>query len=98
MSAAAVIDRVSYHEQLSWAGDIGTPRILIVVTVPADVSDWTRHSEEELCLKRCGYWLSLRGDAPTANKATITVTIPRANAFTPRALETLMQRVAERTL
>jgi len=89
---------VRNHEQLSWAGDIGTPRILIVVTVPADVSDWTRHSEEELCLKRCGYWLSLRGDAPTANKATITVTIPRANAFTLRALETLMQRVAARTL
>jgi len=42
VSAAAVIDRVSYHEQLSWAGDIGTPRILIVVTVPADVSDWMR--------------------------------------------------------
>lgn len=71
------------------------PRILVVVRVPADVGDWISHGEEQLVLRRCGYWLSLRGAAPTTNARTIRVQIPRANVLDPTALTSLMRQVAE---
>lgn len=71
------------------------PRILVVVRVPADAGEWISHAEEQLVLRRCGYWLSLRGAAPTANASTIRVQIPRTNLLDPPALSSLMRRVAE---
>jgi len=35
--------------------DYGSPRILVAVFVPSDVSLWTEHSEERLILNHCGY-------------------------------------------
>src|SRR5437867_2431269 len=38
------------------------PIILVVVVVPGDAPDgWLQQSSEELIMRRCGYWLSLRG-------------------------------------
>jgi len=37
------------------------PRILVVVTVPAVAQEWLSQSEEEMVLRHCGYWISLRG-------------------------------------
>ena len=72
------------------------PRILIVVLVPLDPSSWMTHTEEEMILRHCGYWLSLRGLGDTPNTATITVKIPRSQTFNPASLQSLMARVAER--
>lgn len=69
------------------------PRILIVVFVPRDVRDWIRHSEEELALRHCGYWSSLRGEPPVQNQGTITVSLPRSQQFTPEALKQIMKRI-----
>ena len=55
------------------------PRILIVVTVPDNLGDWLNHSENELAMRRCGYWVSLFGMAATANQTNVTVHLPRAN-------------------
>lgn len=66
------------------------PRLLIVVTVPEYVGDWLNQSEEELVLKHCGYWLSLRGLRATGNVANVTVSIPRSQIFTPPALQQMM--------
>jgi len=69
------------------------PLILVVVLVSDNVDDWLHQSEEELCLRRCGYWLSLRGAPATQNKGNVTVYLPRENLFTVNALKTLMQRI-----
>ncbi|EDX74956.1 hypothetical protein MC7420_830 [Coleofasciculus chthonoplastes PCC 7420] len=69
------------------------PLILIVVIVPDQVNDWLNQSEAELCLKRCAYWISLAGKAPTQNQETIIVYIPRENIFTANVLKTMMQRI-----
>ena len=37
------------------------PRILVVVYVPENTSDWILQSEEQLAMRRCGYWISLCG-------------------------------------
>jgi hypothetical protein len=72
------------------------PRILIVVAVPDDLKDWLNHSEAELAVRRCGYWVSLRGE-PAANVGPktdkITVHLPRNNHFTVAQLTLIMQRI-----
>lgn len=70
------------------------PQLLIVVLLPTDVDDWLSQTEESLCIKRCAYWLSLRGQPPLDDQATITIEIPRQNIFSSNALRTIMERIA----
>ena len=70
------------------------PLLLIILLVPEKVEDWLQQSETELCLKRCAYWVSLRGQPESNNQTTVTVYIPRTNIFSVDALQTLMQRIA----
>ena len=67
--------------------------ILVVVTVPMDIGEWIKHSEQELSMRRCGYWLSLRGEPDMINASSVTVRLPRSQPLTPDALRTIMQRI-----
>ena len=73
--------------------DVLVPRILIVVLVPGSLTDWLNHSEQELAMRNCGYWLSLRGEPATNNTTNVTVNIPRASQFRVAELERIMQRI-----
>lgn len=73
--------------------NIQTPRLLVIVVVPEQLDNWLSQSQQELCLKYCGYWVSLRGKSPTENQTTITVSLPRQNIFNVEALKNLMQRI-----
>ena len=73
--------------------NIQTPRLLILVVVPDNLDNWLIQSQQELCLKYCGYWVSLRGQPPTLNQTTVTISIPRQNIFNVKALTTLMQLI-----
>ena len=75
--------------------EVQTPRILVVLLLPEQENQWTAMADEELELRRCAYWLSLRGSAATDNQDTIRVSIPRVNRFTVENLNTLMLRVRE---
>jgi hypothetical protein len=77
------------------ATDFVIPRILVVVLVPDNVTDWIQHSEAEMCIRRCGYWVSLRGEPATNNTTNIKIEIPRQNLFTVQALQAIMQRLAQ---
>src|SRR5438067_278382 len=57
------------------------PRILVVVVVPDDPENWIVHSEEQMLLRHCGYWYSLRGLPATENVRSVTVNIPRMQVF-----------------
>lgn len=70
------------------------PLLLVVVLVPEKVEHWLQQTETELCLKRCAYWVSLRGQASSTNQTNVTVYLPRQNVFSVDALKTLMQRIA----
>src|SRR5262249_18902606 len=48
------------------------PRLLFLVLMPAVEVDWLSHSEDELIVRHCGYWLSLRGK-PEVAQESITV-------------------------
>lgn len=62
--------------------------------MPEKVEEWLQQSETELCLKRCAYWVSLRGQPERTNQNKVTVHIPRTNVFSVNALTTLMQQIA----
>jgi hypothetical protein len=70
-------------------------RILVVVLVPDDMNDWLRHSEPDLVMRRCGYWLSLRGMPATDNAEGKTVHLLRAQLFTVQSLQGMMDRIGQ---
>jgi hypothetical protein len=74
-------------------GDYVTPRILVVVFVPERLADWTAHTEQELTMRYCAYWVSLRGLPPSTNQYSTTVHLPRTNQFNLHGLEMLMDRI-----
>lgn len=86
----------NYHELRGT--DFLVPRLLIVVTVSDALADWLNHTEHELALRRCGYWMSLRGFPDVPNQDTVTVRIPRTQHFTVTALGDMMARVANRQM
>lgn len=73
--------------------DVVVPRLLVVIVLPDDESDWLHHSEEALVLRKCGYWLSLAGFPESDNRTHITVHLPRAQPFDPTQLSALMDRM-----
>jgi hypothetical protein len=76
--------------------DLLVPRLLVVVHVPESEEEWLRHSEDEMAMRRCGYWASLRGEPETTNSTTVTVYLPRTNVFDVAGLCGLMERAARR--
>ena len=70
------------------------PFILIVVLLPDDETQWLTQTHDELCLRYCGYWLSLEGWQETENTNNVTVRIPTANVFSSSQLTDLMDQAA----
>lgn len=68
------------------------PRILVVLFLPEETNDWLTHSPEQLILRRCAYWVSLRGAPATSNETGATIYIPESQMFTPEGLLDLLQR------
>lgn len=73
------------------------PQILILVIVPEILENWIEITEPETTtVRKCAYWLSLKGREETSNTNNITVPIPRSNLLTPESLAGLMSKVANR--
>jgi hypothetical protein len=72
---------------------LGTPRILVVLVLPQDEALWLAQTEQELTLRHCAYWVSLRGSPPSTNRRSVRVEVPRANIFSVEALQNLMRRI-----
>ena len=70
-----------------------TPRLLVVLELPTDASQWMTVTAEELVLRRRAYWLSLQQNYDEiVDQQTVTVHIPEQNVFDVEALQTLMER------
>ncbi|HYT90311.1 MAG TPA: DUF4365 domain-containing protein [Gemmataceae bacterium] len=77
------------------ATTLGCPRLLVLLVLPEDESQWLSQSVEELILRRCAFWMSLRGAPATPNQATIRISIPGTNLFSVDAVRRLMQQLSE---
>jgi hypothetical protein len=76
--------------------DLVVPRILVVVRVPESEGEWLHQTEDELLMRRCGYWVSLSGQPKTANRTSVTVQLPRSNRFDVGSLRGLMERASRK--
>ena len=70
------------------------PGYLVLLVMPPEPAEWLAHSEDRLELRRCAYWLSLRGFPAVANTTSVRVRIPRQNQFAPAALARIMEAVS----
>jgi hypothetical protein len=57
------------------------PHFLVVLVLDSADSEWLKSSEDALLIRRCAYWLDLRGEPPTTNRETISVKLPRKQLF-----------------
>jgi len=75
--------------------DVYVPRILVVVVLADDINSWLYPSEEELVMKHCAYWISLRGEQelPTGQKSK-SLRLSRDKIFNVEALESLMKIIS----
>ena len=76
------------------AADVLVPRILVIVRVPTDQTEWLHQDEDHLLIRRCGYWVNLAGLPVTQNDTSTTIQVPRSNRFTADALRDMMSRIA----
>lgn len=75
--------------------DLLVPRILVVVVVPGDVADWLVQTEEQLVVRHCAYWVSLRGLPDVDNEHTVTVHVPRQQVLRPASLREMLAGIQE---
>ena len=76
-------------------GQTQTPRLLVVLDLPRDHREWMTITVDELVLRRCAYWLNLKGFEATENRRSVTVRIPSGNLFDVDGLRALMEQSRE---
>ena len=102
LKATAVLQRpqagfVSFQLKIKNYDDLRvetqTPRLLVVLELPAEESRWMTVTDEQLVLRRRAYWLSLQhGFSEKAGQQTVTVRIPESNLLDVDALRDLMEQ------
>ncbi len=70
------------------------PRILVVVLVPENTDDWILQDDAQMCMRHCGYWISLANEEPRSNYSTARITIPKVNMFDCENLTSLMNQAS----
>lgn len=77
-----------HYNRLRAAAGCDAPTYLVIFQMPANEEEWVHCSPEQLILRRCLRWVSLRGAEETA-QGTITVYLPESHVLTPDALRKL---------
>jgi hypothetical protein len=84
--------KIKNYDDLRWS-DVAVPRILVLVVVPDQLTEWLEQDQEKLVLRRCGYWMSLRGRKPSGNQSTVRVACPTDQFFSVQALHGIMNTI-----
>ena len=69
-----------------------TPRILILVIVPADIDTWISITEERLMMEFKARYLSLKGKKESENSRSQKIDIPQKNIFNVDTLKQIMAK------
>jgi hypothetical protein len=83
------------YDDLREKGD-NVPRILVVLLMPVDESQWISQSPAELVMRRAAYWLSLEGYPSIRAAKSVRIAIPRSDLFSVQAVLGLMASLRER--
>lgn len=76
-------------------GTTMAPRILVVLQLHKEENLWLSGDCNELKLRKCAYWLSLKGAPEIENETNKTVYIPEANFFGLDSLKVLMTKASK---
>jgi hypothetical protein len=75
--------------------DFHIPRILIVVILADDINDWLYQSDQELIMRHCAYWTSLRGKPELPfDKETKSVSLSKEQFFNVEGLQNIMDKIS----
>nr|WP_295872049.1 DUF4365 domain-containing protein [uncultured Chitinophaga sp.] len=75
-------------------GNTLTPRLLVVLSLPANRANWLTHSINDLVLRNCSFWVNLKGQPESTNQTNVTVYLPYVQTFSPPTLNDLMIKVS----
>ena len=70
-------------------------RFLALLVLPSDEDEWVVQNQESLLIKKCMYYISLKGMPNTNNSETINIKIPKDNIFDKEHLLELFRSDAE---
>jgi hypothetical protein len=71
------------------------PRLLVLMSLPDDQSEWLIHNPDSLVLQKCCYYLNLKGLLDSYNGSNQRVYVPISNVLTPEALKNLMIKASK---
>lgn len=89
---------IKQYDNLRSTEAYSTPRILAVLFLPPDKDDWLECGLDGLILRKCCYWVSLRGAPSSTNTTSQTIHIPKSQALNPLGLRSLGEQIALRKL
>jgi hypothetical protein len=72
------------------------PRLLMVLVLPKDRSEWIQVDKERLIAKNCSYWCNLKMLEDSDNKTKKSIHVSTKNLLTPQTLKKLMEKSARR--
>ncbi|MEQ1637327.1 MAG: DUF4365 domain-containing protein [Methylococcales bacterium] len=72
----------------------GQYRLLIVLFLPSNKEEWLNVSPDQLILKNCAYWVSLRGAGASENLTGTTVYLPKKQTLTPDNLLSIFEKLS----
>lgn len=87
------LDNIKRYDQLR-STTATNPCLLVVLFLPSPLNSSVIHSIDELIIRKCGYWVSLRGAADSANSSGKTVYIPESQVMSPNELEQIFRRIS----
>lgn len=90
-------DQVAYDLEVrnyQWlcGSSLFCPRLLCLLVLPSDESQWLSVTSKQLAIRGSMYWVSLTGCEPTTNQRSCRVRLPRRNLFSPESLHDLVRQ------
>lgn len=83
--------RVEDYNRLIVEDDV--PRVLILFIMPDNTEEWLAQSQDELCLRKCSFWVSLMGEDRSSNTGTKRVFVPLVDVFSRGGLHDMFRRL-----
>ncbi len=80
------------------ANESDIPRLLVVLFLPDQETNWLEVTVEELVLRNAAYWVSLKDAPATQNEYGATIYLPKTNLLTPENLIELVRNAANNAL
>lgn len=87
------LDVKNYNDLVDSESNI--PRILVLIHVPREQSNWFTHNDDELVLRHKAYWISIAGRTPSENDSKQRIKIPTTNIFNEPVINQLFSKIRE---